>query len=399
MPAPTLAKPNTAAATPQGNAQQAQPVIPFTRAARKKSRLAGQYGPITLNTSTQALPAIPLPAAGFLRRIRLTVTGTTSANAAAVAFNGDGVFALLQQISLLSANGDTLISTVDGFGLYALNKYGAFASGRYDPIADPTYSAVTGGGATGGSFKFNINIPVEVDSRDAFCALQNMAANQSFLLQLSLNSIANLYSVAPTTPPQVTITAVMDYWSAPSDTNADGSPQATFPPGNGSVSLIQTQTPTITPSTQQNIQLLNVGNTVRFPMFILRTAAGVRTEVDFPNVANIYVNGDPWYYKTKDQWRSQMAQEYDFTAGVSATPTLNSLDAGVFVLTDFMNDGASGDGNVDGASSRNLMLVTGSATALNFEAVSWGAAAGQLLIIENVIRPSSAQGLYAPQWI
>jgi len=71
----------------------------------------------------------------------------------------------------------------------------------------------------------------------------------------------------------------------------------------------------------------------------------------------------------------------------------------VFVATDFMNDGSSGDSNVDGASNRNLFLVTGSGTAFNIEAVSWGAAASSLLVIENVIRPASPQAMYQPNWI
>lgn len=398
MPAPTLGKPNTANA-PADTAAAALPVIPFTRASRKKSRLAGQTGPTTLNTTIQALPPNQLPAGGFLRSIKLTVTGTAAGNAAAVAFNADGPFNVLQQISLLSANGDTLISVIDGFALYAVNKYLALAQGRRDPLADPSYSKVTGAGATGGSFAFTLDIPVEIDTRDAFGALQNMAANQSFLLQISLNSLSNLYTVAPTAAPTVSITAVMQYWSAPAPVNADGNPQATFPAGDGTVSLIQTQQPPITANTQQSIQLLNVGNVIRAEIFILRLASGVRTETDWPNVTNFYVNGDPWYYKTKAQWRSQMAQEYGYTAGVTATPTLNSLDEGVFVLTEFMNDGASGDSRVDGASNRNLFLVTGPGTAFNIEAVNWGATANNLLVLTNAIRPSSPQGMYAPNWI
>lgn len=396
-PAPTINR--TAPQSTGGNNAPAAPVIPFVRASRKKSRLSGQYGPITLNTGTQALAPIQLPAAGYLRSIRLTVTGTTSGNIAAAAFQADAPFNILQQISLLSANGDSLISPIDGFALYALNKYGAFGTGKNDPVADPSYSLTTGTGATGGSFKFQIRIPVEIDPRDAFCSLQNMAANQSFLLQLSLNSIAGVYSTAPTNAPTVSITAVMEYWSAPATNTPNGDVQATAPAANGSVSLIQTQTPSINPSSVQNIQLINVGNTIRFPMFILRNASGVRTEADWPAVTNFYVNNDPFYYKTKENWRSQMATAYGYNGGLSATPAVDKLDNGVFVLTDFMDDGSAGANKVDAASNRNLYLVTGSATAFNLEAASWGAGASQLLCLQNTIRPSSPQALYAPQWV
>lgn len=396
-PAPTLAKPATA----QQAAPNAAPAVtvPFVRASRKKSRLAFQLGPTALNTTTQALPPQQLPAAGYLRQIRLTVTGTAATNAATVAFSNDGPFNVLQQISLLTANGDTLISTIDGFAAYAQNKYGAYGTGKNDPCADPGFSLVAGSGATGGSFSFELVIPVEIDPRDAFGALQNMAANQSYLLNLSLNSLANLYTVAPTNAPTVSITATMEYWAAPAETNANGELQATAPLGNGSVSLIQTQTPVINPGTSQNIQLLNVGNTIRHIMFILRDSSGVRTEAAWPSVFNLYVNNDPWMRKTIAQWRAQMAREYGYSAGIAATPTVNKLDNGVFMITDFMNDGAQGGAKVDCSSNRNEWLVTSSASAVNIEAVNWGAAASNLLVLQNNIRPSSPQAVYAPNWI
>lgn len=397
--APTVARPATASGNQGGQAPAAAPMIPFTRASRKKRRLAGSFGPITLNTTQQPLAPIQLPAAGFLKWIRLEVTITAAGNSAAVAWKNDAPFSVLQNISFLSANGDSLISLIDGFTLYCLNKYGAFASGCIDPVADPNYSIVTGTGATGGSAHFNIRIPVEVDSRDAFCALQNMAANQSFLLQISLNSLASLYSVLPTAAPTVTLRLVMEYWGAPAQQNADGVAQSTMPPGNGSVSLIQTQTPGINPGSFQNVPLLNVGNTVRFIMLVLRDAAGVRTETDWPDVFNLYVNNDPWLYNTRNNWRADLAAQYDLFGGISATPAATKLDNGVFILQEFMNDGASGDGVVNGASNRNLLLPTGSATAFNIEANNWGAAASTLFVVTNSIRPRDPASTYAPNLI
>jgi hypothetical protein len=375
-------------------------VIRFTRASRKKSRLIGSYNPGSLTTNVVNQPTIQVPAAGYMRRIRLLITGTTSANAATVAFNADGPFNLLQQVTLLSANGDSIVSLIDGYSLYAMNKYGCFSSGTFDPVSLPSYSVTAGSGSTGGSFKFEISIPLEIDSRDAFCAVQNMAANQSFALSYALNSIANLYTVAPTTPPVITVYAVMDFWSAPAATNGNGDAQATEPIGKGSVSLIQTQTPPINPGATQNIQLLNVGNTIRLPIFILRNSSGVRTEADWPTITQFYINNDPYLYKHKDLWRADMARDYRLTGGLSATPALNTLDNGVFVLSEFINDGASGDMVAQGSCNRDLWLTTGSATAFNIEAsTAWGAGASTLLCLQNTIRPSSAQAMYSPQLI
>lgn len=395
--APTVAKP--AGGNQGGQNAQAAPVIPFTRASRKKRRLAGTFGPITMNTTIQALPPIPLPAAGYLKWVRLEVTIAAAGNSAAVAWKNDAPFSILQNISFLSANGDSLVSVIDGFTLYVLNKYGAHATGMWDPTADVNYSIVSGSSSAGGSAHFNIRLPVEVDARDGFCALQNMAANQSFQVQISINALANMYTVLPTVPPTVAIRMVMEYWSAPAAQNADGIAQAIAPPANGSVSLIQSQTPSINPNSFQNIPLNNVGNTVRYVAFILRDATGVRTEADWPDVFNVYVNNDAWYYNTRNNWRSDMALQYKLYNGVTAIPTKGALDNGVFIAQDFMNDGASGNSDVDGASNRNLFLVTGSATAFNIEAANWGAAASSLFVVTNSIRPRDPSAVYPPSLI
>lgn len=398
LPTPTANK-NPATAAGAGGTQNTPAVqasIPFTRASRPKSALVGQYSPV-FSAAQNALAAIQVRPAGFLARLRIKVVATAAANAATVVFAADGPFAVLQQISFTSPAGETVMSNIDGFALYALNKYGAFASGTRDPLADPTYSVTAGAGGTGGSFKFMLDIPVEVDSRDAFCTLQNMAANQQFILQISTGTLAQVYTTAPTTAPTLQVTVTMEYYSAPSATNEDGIPQQPFPTGIGSLSLIQTQQPPIVPNTQQKTQLINVGNTIRFWLFILRTAGGVRTEADWPVLANLYVNNDLHFYKDKDLWRSQMAIGYKLFGGITATPTVNALDNGVYVLTDFMDGGSSGGMVVQGSSDRNQWLVTGTGTGIDFEAVPWGNAAGSLQVITNSIKPASPQAIYAPQ--
>jgi len=81
------------------------------------------------------------------------------ANAANVAFNADGPFAALTQISLAAANGDSLINPLSG-SRSRLQKYGCFGSqGSFAPEVDPSYSVTTGAVATGGSFHFQVRFP------------------------------------------------------------------------------------------------------------------------------------------------------------------------------------------------------------------------------------------------
>jgi len=395
--APTLSRPAAPGqSAPSQTAQAAVPAIPFTRAARKKSRLIGTFGPTALGVTATQLAPIQVPANGYLRKLVLDITGTTAGNAATVAFANDAPFNVISQLMFSAANGDSIINSIDGFMLYVLNKYGAFASQGTDPTRDPTFSKTTGAGTTGGSFHFQLDVPIEFDSRDAAGSLTNMAANQSFLLQLFLNTSASLYTTAPTNPPSVTLTITAEYWAAPAASNAQGIPQATAPLCNGLVSLLQTQTPPITPSTDQTIPLTNVGNTIRMLIFVLRTAGNVRTETDWPNIMQISVNNDVWNFKTKNNWRNDMADQYGLYGGITASPTAGALDNGVYVLTDFVNDGSVGDSVVSGASNRDLMLVTNSATALNIEAQNWGATAGNLLVVTNSLRVPDASAFYHP---
>lgn len=398
MPAPTLAKPaaNGPQTSPASSAQATPALIPFTRAARKKRRQVIQQA-YTITAAAQQLPVIQIPANGYLKSLTLDVVATAAANAANVAFANDAPFSSLSQITMSAANGDTLIVPVSGFTAAMQQKYGAFGNSfAFDPLADPNYSVTTGAVAAGGSFHYQITVPVEVDPRDGLCALPNMAANQSFNLQLFAAGSGAIYTTNPTTLPPVTITVTAEYWAAPATTNAQGIPQQTSPRVRNAVSLLQSDTPAIVGGSDQTVRLINVGNTIRYLYFELRTAAGVRTDADWPTVFNLLVNNDLWDYKTKDNWRRQMAQEYDLTGGVSNTPTLNHLDTGVWVYTDFMNDGAQGSSVVSSSANRDLMLVTGSGTALSFEAQSWGANASQLLVITNALRIPDPTAFYAP---
>lgn len=400
LAAPTARPAAGTPSTPDTAPPPSKGIIPFTRASQKKSALIGQYGPYAISAAQFNVPAIQVRPAGFLARVRIKVVCTTAGNAAAVAFQNDAPWNILQNIGFLSPGGDTIISNIDGFMLAMLLKYGAFASGVRDPLADPTFARITGAGATGGSFTFMVDIPVEIDSRDAFCTLQNMNASQQFVLQLFLNTTAQLYTTPPTTPGSVVLTLAMEYYSAPDPANGSGGiPQAEFPPGEGSISLLQVQTPPIVPNTNQRSQLVNVGNVNRFHLLILRDGTQTRTEAAWPQTWNYYVNNDLIFYKDKDLWRSQMAIEYNLRGGVTAVPTLNALDNGVYVLTDFMNSGESGGMEVNGAANRNNFLVTGTGTNVEIEAIPWGAAAVSLAVVTNALKPASAQALYAPQLV
>ena len=131
-----MALPGTQAPVPTTQAKPVVAVIPFTRAARKKSANLTSIGPTALATSATTLTPTQIIAAGYLRRVKLTVTGTVpSTNSATVVFAGDGPFSVLDQVSLTQPNGTPLIQPISGFDLYVINKYFAMDTGRFDPVS------------------------------------------------------------------------------------------------------------------------------------------------------------------------------------------------------------------------------------------------------------------------
>lgn len=396
--APAVKAPAKTATATAPTAAPAQQVVPFMRGTRKQqTNVTTILSPTALSTSQISLAPTQVRPSGFLARLRLYITGTTAANAATVAFQPDAPYNLLQNVSFSSPAGDVLLNPLDGFALFILHKLSAMGSGYRDPLTYPTFTRVAGSGATGGSFTYEVDIPIEIDARDAFGAIQNMNAAEQFVLQLTLNTVASLYTTAPTTAPTVSVNIVMDYYSQPAASNGAVA-QATAPIGNGTLSIIQSQTVAVTPSTTGRIQVVNTGTVLRGIVFILRTAAGVRTEADWPSIVSFYLNNQQLLYKPFPLWRNQISEEYDLNGAVVATPAALAPDQGVLVLTDFNNFGEQGGMKVDGASNRNQWLPTGKGTDLEIEATTaWGAAAGSLQIITLGVRPINAQALYAPQ--
>ena len=403
MAAPTIQRSggSASAATAQQGAAKTVAAIPFTRGARKRSLFVNVNAP-TFGAAASGATQTQLPAGGWLRYIELQVAAVAAGNAATVAFQNDAPFNVFSQVALRTAAGDSIIDPIDGFTLYAINKYIPFSFGLWFPQQGADWVLTPGAGATGGSFAFTLFIPLEVDARDAYGALQNMAANLSYLLTLSLNASGLVYSTAPTTIPPVTINAIMHYWAAPNATNNNGDLQQTAPASQGTVSLLQVQTPVIAVGAAQNIQLINVGNVVREPLFILRNASGVRDTTQWPNQMNVILNQDIIHTIYRTEWLNKI---YDAmpeltssaqTAAASAAGT--TLDAGVFPFIDFINDGGVGSNRLASSQSRNQWLVTAAQTALNIDAHNWGATAGSLLIVQNNVRPNSADALYAPQF-
>ncbi len=401
MAAPTVnrgrAATNTPAAQQNGQRAAVQP-IPFTRAARRKSSQAYQDSYV-LGASVVTARPIEVPASGFIRYLDMLFDVNVAGNAAAVAAPGGTLqfpWNLIASIQVTNAAGDSITVPLTGYELYLINKYGGTRwSPDNDPYNDPAFEAVTAGaGATGGSFQFRLLFPFEIDERDAFCALPNMASNKSYQVVIQWNAIATIFAggVAPNGTATLALTIDQQYWNQPQPQNAEGMPQETEPRGNGSVSLFRRQADTVS-SGGRVMQLYNVGNVIRWQAFMLQSSAAnnPRTDADFPALSYLRLNNDQLFLMRQQRWESEMRQYYGFGSAAATKDAAGFLDTGVYVLADFMVQ----HGKVLPDGPRDQYLVTVDATLYQFEAAVFGATAQQFTVLQNEIKPKDAQSLYS----
>lgn len=227
---PTVARSGNPQSTQQNQAKRVVP-IPFCRAARRKSIQAfDQTFTLSAGSVTQIAPILLAPA-GYLAdldvRVQITSTGNTATVAAPAV--GDLPWNVVNSIQVTNAAGDSLYVGIPGYQLYLINKYsGIYQPPFCDPRADQVYTALTtGAGATAGSGSFMLRLPFQIDPRDAFCALPNLAANKAYQLVINLASISQIWAggTAPNGAVSVQVTIVMNYWGQPNPANGDGFPR------------------------------------------------------------------------------------------------------------------------------------------------------------------------------
>jgi hypothetical protein len=401
--------PQSAPASKPGTAS---PAVPFPIASLKRARQAFDTGNLTVG---QSVSAIEIPAAGgFLRYIEMVVTGQTTANAATVVFQADAPGNALSFIEFLPPSGDPPIVPHTGYQLMLWNKYGSFSSEapwcdpRRDPGSGPItatitngWQAVAGAVANGGSFAMTLRLPFEIDGGSGFCSITNSAANKSYLLNLTVNTSAQIYSTAPTTGPTVRVIGWMYYWDEPASNTRQGTQQTPGPLGLGSFSQLRLDQPPITAG-DKYIKVNNAGPVLRMLGIVLRTSAGARlanTSVDIPATWDFVFNTRDRWLISDAQLRSDMAESFGYGlayAGTNLAPTFPITDGpmgeenGVRFFPYFMESNA----NVSGGGPRSQYQVTADATLTQVRGISFGATVATMEILTNLVRPVSAAALY-----
>lgn len=364
-----------------GKAQQVVAARPFVTGTRTlESEVYNQT--VTQSTSTQTLTPYEFQVDGYLSGALIRVTATTAGNSAATAFQADGPFSVLQSVIVEDIGGKQVLGPLDGWKLYVLNRFGGFVY-QADAKANGVYTVTTGSGATGGSYRFVLRVPIQVRRRDAMGSLPNRNASATFKLKLTINTSATVYSTAPTAAASINVQIQQHGW-ATSD-NRDYKGNAVSPTPNGVGSLMYTDVETIQLSSGSfNQRMSTFGGLLRVLIFELRDSTGSRAqgESDFPSLFEMEIDKVKTFSRSPLTWEYQMSEDWGLNASAEATATANTKPDGIFVLH-WLDDFGLAPGAENGFRYQALTP----STAVQLIGTIGGSGAHTLAITKNYLSP------------
>lgn len=268
--APTAVAPANASPGAQAGgaapAPQAASVVPFVRGSGKgKYKFYSKSG-LTLTSATQDLGPIDVKAYDYMRSILVTFTTTANGGATGTA-SADAPFNAFTNMAVKQPNGQTMYQVSSGYHAASIQKYGYYRA-YGDPRQDPNF-AVNGSSAT-----FAIRIPFELDLRDALGSLPNKDAAAPFSLELTLNTLTNVFGSGQGTSPTFTVEAWLEAYDQP-PTTLNGQPVQTTPPNMNTLQRWTEQN--ITMSTGQfDARVRKLGNYLRMLIPIMKNSSNAR---------------------------------------------------------------------------------------------------------------------------
>jgi hypothetical protein len=333
----------------------------------------------TLTTSQIALPTFYPKTNGYLADIWIDVRATTAGNSAATAYNEDYPLRALATVTLSDTGGQPILGPMTGWEFAMFVKWGGFSFSD-DPRDSQTYSATTGSGATGGSFGYVIQIPVQIVRREPLGPLPNTNSNNAYALDMTLSTIAQIYSVAPTNAASVVVKVYQDSYRQSAGFDAQKNATVQTPPGLGAVLYARKNTLAITVGSV-DVELSQQEGSYRALHFMLRDSVNSRSQgdTDWPDPLQVYFNNDTPYDRAKTQWIRRQERSFGYVATVE---TANGRDYGTFTLP-FNDDHELKAGSED----RYKYLSVSAADTLGWRGTVGGSGTHQLTTIYNFVRP------------
>lgn len=319
--APVASKPTTDANN--GAPTPAASVVPFVRGSGK-----GKYKffskSLTLTTATQDLGPIDIKAYDYMRSVLITVTNTANGGTLGTA-QADAPFNMFTNMAVKQPNGQTMYQVSTGYNAAMIQKYGYYRA-YGDPRSDPNF-LVTGSSAT-----FAVRIPFELDLRDALGSLPNKDAAAPFSLELTLNTMANVFGSSQGTSPTFTVEAWLEAYDQP-PTSLNGSPVQTTPPNMNTLQRWTEQN--ITMSTGQfDARVRKLGNYLRLLIPIMRNSSNVRIVTNgWADPVQIVLDEDVKDNISQADWTRRTWEIWDYGSIMPGTAaTLGTASSGAVLI-------------------------------------------------------------------
>lgn len=361
----------TGQTTASARPQNAMGINPFVRATRDHSELVSDLA-FTLTTGTQNLPGgvIPINAYGYFRGLLVTVV--ISGGVAGTAFQEDGPWSILQNISLSEPNGNPIHIWNTGWELMASQMHSGFL-GYNNPKRGIFTTTMPNG-------QFQLYIPLELNQRDGLGALPNQNAAAAFQLRYQIAGSGLVYTTTPTTQPAVQVTVEMVAYDQP-QAMVDGQPNMTTPPAMNTTQFFSVQQYPVVVGFNR-IRLTRVGNYIRSLGFVFRAPTTRTTgDTNFPTSVELDIDARPIETIRKLTWRNRMYHRY----GYDATTLDGAGDQQL--LGTFWYDFCHEFDGIVGHENRDGWLRTYGSTRL--ELVGTFGAAGTLTVITNDVAVAS----------
>lgn len=381
-PSATAAPAGTATPAPTAAGQQTpapQSVVPFLRGSGKgKYKFYSKSG-LTHTTATQDLGPIDIKAYDYMRSILVTYT-TTVAGGALGTLGADGPFNAFTNISVLQPNGQTMYQVSAGHHAAMISKYG-FARANVDPRSDPAFVGVQGSATSTATFAFRI--PFELDLRDALGALPNKDAAAPFSLNLTLNTLSNVFGSSEGTSNTFTVEAWLEAYDQP-PTILNGSPVQTTPPNMNT--LLRWTEQNITMSTGQfDARVRKLGNYIRMLIPISKNSSNARIVTNgWADPVQIVLDEDTKDNISQADWQRRIWEVWGYggagsTIDQTGTGQVPGADTGVWPIQ-YCVDGRSLDENA------NLYLPTIESEDYLLRG-SWGSAVSKMVMLVGEVLP------------
>jgi len=290
-----------------------QNMVPFRLATLERTETLPLESQV-ITTSQQPIQRV-IEGTGYLFGVLLDVVNTTAANIAAVALFEDAPQSALASVVLSDPSGD--IVNLSGYDLFLANLAHKNYAVRDSEASTEIFTSVSGAGATGGSFSFQLRVPAGINRKTLLGILGNQDRSVKYSLRTDYASGAAsatgpIYTTGPTAQGTMVINKFNENYAVPPRQGPAGVQQI-FPDGFGTLSFLTSTIDSSAPTggSTVNHYLRRIGNTIRYIILVFRLNTGraaVNTIANNPTRIQLKVGdtdlfNESWRYRRGEMYR------------------------------------------------------------------------------------------------